>query len=214
MAQIRPWFMPWRHPVHERLTADAAAALGFAPADVETLLQGTVDNDLCASPLGTYRRHWANDAQPTHCLRKREHTGPVADRQALAAATDFVLQATLAAWDAQAAGQRRRALFCAGKALHAVQDSYFHADRDYAGGGDITHVRAYIGPQADHDAAVDAGWDRQGRPSIQYREAARASLDYLRLLQRAFATPGRDAVAVLLTAFCAVHFRLRPTERA
>ena len=136
--------MPWQHPVHERLTSTAAAQLGFSAADIQRLIQGNLDNDLCANPLGTYRRQWGNDYQPTHCLRKREHIGSDADRQALAAAAGFVLATSLAAWDAETAGDRRRALFLSGKALHTVQDSYFHADRNAV--GRITHVRRYLGP--------------------------------------------------------------------
>jgi hypothetical protein len=198
--------MPWRRPVHERLTAAAAAQLGFSAVDAKRLVQGNLDNDLSANLLGTYRRQWGNDYQPAHCLRKREHVGDDADRQALAAAMAFVLSATLQAWQAQAVGDRRRALFWGGKALHTVQDSYFHADRN--AGGEVTHVRRYLGRGADHDAAIDAGWDRQGNLSVQYRGAERAGLAYLRLLQFAFAATERSTVTEMIRSFCAEHFRL------
>jgi hypothetical protein len=138
LAQIRPWFTPWRYPVHERLTSTGAAALGFPAADLERLVQGNLDNELCASPLGTLRRQSGNEYQPSHCLRKREHNG--------------------------------------------------------AG--------------ADHDSALDAGWERDGRPSVQYRGAEQASLAYLRLLQLAFASRDRAAVTDMLQAFCSDRFRL------
>jgi hypothetical protein len=198
--------MPWRHPVHERLTSTAAAVLGFPAAEIERLVQGNLDNDLCASPLGTLRRQWGNEFQPSHCLRKREHNGAGADRQALAAVAGFVFGASLAAWDAEGTGDLRRALFLAGKALHTVQDSYFHSDRNER--GEITHVRSYLGRGADHDSTLDAGWDREGRPSVQYRSAEQASLAYVRLLQLAFASRERAAVSDMLQAFCNDWFRL------
>jgi hypothetical protein len=215
LAQIRPWFMPWQRPVHEELTAAAARRAGYGPEQARLLVKGAVDNDRGPGPLSTYRRHYDNAAQPTHFLRMREHRGPGADAAAVAAARAFVLETSLRAWELHRSGDAAGALFQAGKALHTVQDSYFHADRDFsdeagrAHWGEIIHVRRFLGKGADHDAALDTGLDSQGLPSLAYREAEQAGFEYLQTLLAALPLAARDEVAGLLDEYMDEHFALR-----
>jgi hypothetical protein len=213
--------------VHEMITQGAAIKAGFSRAQIDQMVKGNIDNDFSWSPTGLIQRHYGNDAQSSHCLRRREHTGPDGDRRAVEATKSFILERTLEAWDAQRRGQTDTAMFQLGKAVHTLQDSYSHADRDFSGPqgklgwGQITHVRSFLGNHADHDARIDTGLVRpegslanvQDR-SPQYHEAWNASEKFLRLVSNAGNIKSRDEAARQFKSFLDEHLSLRKPPSA
>lgn len=179
--------------------------------------------------------HNDHDAQDEHCLRAPEQDGPDGDRAALAACRDFILAETEAAlgeaelldvdetravavtlaFSGEVELPVRRFAFHAGRALHALEDSYAHTFRGPEV-GPVRHVLNFVDHARAHDydeardghahlAALDLcevdDDEAYARTGPRVDAAVRAAADYL----AALADPvggraGRRArVEVLLT---------------
>ena len=200
----------WRgsEGVHEEITQRAAREAGYSDWSIQQLIRGSIDNDFPMTSgsrflnylniPGLLWRHYANESQPSHFLRKEEHEGRTADQEAIQAGTQFIKDNFLNAVNLlresdrlshagslkEATEKKEEALFALGKAIHTLQDSYSHAIRDYSdqqNWGKITHVMSFKGDNANHDPRLDTGRTSSGDLSIQAEEAGVATRKMLEL---------------------------------
>ncbi len=185
--------------------------------------------------------HIHNDPadQPAHCIRRAQDDGPAGDTAAMAACRDFILgEIELALGEGEAVDldaietvelffafsgatdvPLSRYAFHAGRALHALQDSYTHAFRD-AATGEILHVTNWIdyARSSDYDEAVD-GYRHLGQlddctrtSDASVRRVARATEASWQLLE-AIANPAGGRAGRLSRARAVVDEALAVTDR-